>query len=302
LHAAAAAAASPAFPQLANPWGSPVLDFHFHYRRNHESMVAHMEGSGVARAVLLDAPDDDCYRSFHYSQAERIEPADRFFKFASADMTSTDVVGILRQAIRSGAIGFGELISRVPVDGPEMRKVYELAAELKVPLLLHFQEPTAAGGVTFNTGFGRLAGLLKEYHGTVFVGHAQSFWANISEEVPPGTLYPSGPVKQGGLTDRMLSEYPNLYADLSATSGLNALARDPDFSRDFLSRHQDKLLFGSDCNCRDGRGAGQDPRNPLASGKCIGRETLTTLKELSSPEVFRKITWRNGVKLLRVAA
>jgi hypothetical protein len=75
----------------------------------------------------------------------------------------------------------------------------------------------------------------------------------------------------------MFSEYPNLYGDLS-TSGLNALARDPDFSRDFLSRYQDKLLFGSDCNCRDGRGTGQESRHPLASGKCIGRETLTRLK------------------------
>ena len=284
--AVAGTAPSRAFPQIANPWGSPVLDFHFHYRRNHESMVAHMEGSGAARAVLLDAPDDDRYRAFHYSQAEKIEPADRFLKFASADMTSADAVGVLRQAIRFGAIGFAELISRVPVDGPEMRKAYALAAELKVPVVVHFQEPATAGGAAFNTGFERLPELLREYQGTMFVGHAQSFWANISEEVPPGVGYPSGPVKNGGLTDRMLSEYPNLYGDLSATSGLNALARDPDFSKDFLSRHQDKLLFGSDCNCSDGRGTGQDPRNPLASGKCIGRETLTKLKQLSSPGVF----------------
>ena len=148
LQATAAAATGPlALPQVADTWRSPVLDFRFHYRRDHESMVAHMEGSGAARAVMLDAPDDDFYRAFHDSQAEKTEPAERFFKFASADMTGTDPEWILRQAIRSGAVGFGELISRVTVDGPEMRKVYELAAELKVPVLIHFQEPARSGGV-----------------------------------------------------------------------------------------------------------------------------------------------------------
>jgi hypothetical protein len=38
----------------------------------------------------------------------------------------------------------------------------------------------------------------------------------------------------------------------------------------------------------------------LIAGKCIARETLTALKELTSPEVFRKITWQNAVKLLKI--
>lgn len=64
------------------------------------------------------------------------------------------------------------------------------------------------------------------------------------------------PVKKGGLTDRWLAKYPNLWGDLSANSGNNALARDKEFARAFLARHQNKLLFGSDCSCRDGHGAG----------------------------------------------
>ena len=59
---------------------------------------------------------------------------------------------------------------------------------------------------------------------------------------------------QVGYTDRLLSDYPNMYGDLSAGSGLNALTRDEDFARDFLIRHRDRLLFGSDCNDRDGGG------------------------------------------------
>jgi hypothetical protein len=59
-------------------------------------------------------------------------------------------------------------------------------------------------------------------------------------------------------------------------------------------------MFGSDCGCQDGRGAGQTNPNPLVAGKCIARETLTALKQLISPEVFRKITWENGVRLLKI--
>ena len=56
----------------------------------------------------------------------------------------------------------------------------------------------------------------------------------------------------------LLADYPNLYADMSAGSGFNALSRDEDFTAGFLHRHRKKLLFGSDCPCFDGRGANFD--------------------------------------------
>jgi len=143
--------------------------------------------------------------------------------------------------------------------------------------------------------------VLKAYPKTIFIGHANSFWANISAEVAP-VSYPSGRVKPGGLTDRMLADYPNLYGDLSANSGRNALGRDAEFAAEFLKRHQNKLMLGSDCPCLDGRGAGQRSKEAWIDGKCVARETLTALKKLASPEVFRKITWENGVKLLKISA
>jgi predicted TIM-barrel fold metal-dependent hydrolase len=93
---------------------------------------------------------------------------------------------------------------------------------------------------------------------------------------------------------------------MSANSGNNALSRDPEFSRRFVARHQDKLVFGSDCSCSDGHGAGvSQNNNPEASrlaGKCVARETLALSKGLASPEVFRKITWTNGARLFRVTS
>jgi len=104
------------------------------------------------------------------------------------------------------------------------------------------------------------------------------------------------------LTDRWLAEFPNLYAGMSANSGNNALSRDTAFTRDFIMRHQRKL-FGSDCSCADGNGSGvSQNRNPEAArlaGKCVAQETLRLLKQLASPEIFRKIVWENGVQLFR---
>jgi predicted TIM-barrel fold metal-dependent hydrolase len=182
-----------------------------------------------------------------------------------------------------------------------MQRVYDLAAEVKLPVLLHLQEFTDANSVgTFNTGFERLPALLQKYPRTTFIGHANSFWANISASVPDNVAYPTEAVKPGGLTDRMLADFPNLYGDLSATSGRNALARSPEFTTEFLRRHQDKLIFGSDCGCRDGMGEGQTNPFPLVAGKCVARETLTALKQLAAPEVFRKITSQNAIRLLQL--
>jgi predicted TIM-barrel fold metal-dependent hydrolase len=98
----------------------------------------------------------------------------------------------------------------------------------------------------------------------------------------------------------MLADFPNLFGDLSANSGRNALARDPGFTADFLKRHQNKLMFGSDCSCADGNGAGQHSKQPLIAGKCVARETLAALKQAASPAVFRKLVWVNAVKLLNL--
>src|SRR4029453_11567490 len=98
--------------------------------------------------------------------------------------------------------------------------------------------------------------ILKAYPKTTFIGHADAFWANVSADYHNEAAYPSGPIARGGITDRLLGGYWNLYGGPPANSGKNMLSRGPEFTRDFLRRHQDKLLFGSDCACTDGRGAG----------------------------------------------
>ena len=68
--------------------------------------------------------------------------------------------------------------------------------------------------------------MLKAFPKTTFIGHADAFWGNLSAGYHNEAAYPSGPIVRGGLPDRLLSDYSNLYRDLSANSGNNMLSRD----------------------------------------------------------------------------
>ena len=152
--------------------------------------------------------------------------------------------------------------------------------------------------------FKRFDAVLKKFPKTTFVGHCDAFWANVSADYANDKDYPRTPIVRGGITDKWLSDYPNLYGDLSANSGNNALTRDPSFTADFLKRHKDKLLFGSDCSCTDGHGAGiSQGGNPGAArlaGKCVARETLTVLKVNTTPKLFRTLVWENGHRVYKL--
>ena len=126
-------------------------------------------------------------------------------------------------------------------------------------MLLHFQYGR------YNTSYERFPRILEKFPKVNFIGHAQTFWANIDAKAEQKVLYPKGPVTPGGLTDRFLAEYPNFFADMSAGSGLNALLRDEEHARGFLTRHQDKLMYGSDCNDAVGR-RGEVQRSADARG------------------------------------
>ncbi len=294
IAAAAAASTASLLAQPSYEWGGPVLDIHLHLRRDGESNFAHIEGSGVTRAVLLTRVEN-----VGQSKALAEKHPGRFVWFVSADVRQPESAGLLTTAIQDGALGLGEIKYQVQCDSPEMRRMYALAAELRVPIQIHFGDvPQASGNAVFNGGFKRFDAMLKAFPNTTFIAHADTFWANVSADYNYDTAYPQGPIKPGGLSDKWLSDYANLYGDMSANSCNNALNRDPEFMAGFLARHQDKLIFGCDCSCSDGHGGGQTNPSPRLHGKCIARETLAAARRMSKPEVFAKIRWGNGTKLL----
>ncbi len=288
---------------FASQEDQPLLDVHQHSLytgRTHAQLLAHQSLHGVTMTVLLPIEgwtipggsssvtdwdlvvggNRDC------AQVEQ-ENRGKFVRFASSDAALSRAPDVIGGNLRRGAIGIGEMKYPVAVDSPEMHRVYKLAEDMRVPVLLHFEHDM------YNTGFERFESVLKAYPNVNFVGHAQTWWGNISADLNPLEMYPRSRVKKAGLTDRWLGDYSNLYGDLSAGSGLNAITRDPDFARDFLHRHSRRIVWGSDCNCRDGKGAG------TRDGKCIAAGSLATLRDLvRDPAAFRQITFENGAGLL----
>ena len=188
-------------------------------------------------------------------------------------------------AAKVGGVVIGEQKFGVECDSPEMQKIYELAQAYRVPVLMHWQFKM------YNYGFERFHKMLEKFPRVKFLGHAQTWWANIDRKHTDQTvLYPKGPVTPGGLTDRYLSDYPNIYGDLSAGSGLNALTRDDDFTCDFMTRHRDKLLFGSDCNDRGGGGP-----------TCQGAQTIATIRRLAANrQIERQLLYENAKRVYRL--
>jgi predicted TIM-barrel fold metal-dependent hydrolase len=81
-----------------------------------------------------------------------------------------------------------------------------------------------------------------------------------------------------------------MFADMSAGSGLLALTRDEQHTTAFFDRHQDKILYGSDCADHFGRGPG-----------CQGAQTIAMIRKLSSSKrVERKILWENSQRVFRL--
>jgi len=159
LSAIPAAGALPALGQDAPRWPSPVIDLHYHMSSPARS-IAHQTGAGITAAVLLARAEAAGQVAAVRAQNPVLFPA----WFGAADVSAPDAEARLRAAVNAGAKGFGELKYPVAADGPEMRRVYALAAELDVPVLLHFQEigqPAAPGG--YNMGIKRFDAVLKAF-------------------------------------------------------------------------------------------------------------------------------------------
>ena len=132
----------------------------------------------------------------------------------------------IEKYLKLGAVAIAEQKFGVECDSPEMQRIYQLAQAYHVPVLMHWQVGM------YNYGFERFYKMLEKYPRVNFLGHAQTWWANVDKNYKddPKNLYPKGPITPGGLTERYLSDYPNMYGDLSAGSGLNALTRDESFT------------------------------------------------------------------------
>jgi predicted TIM-barrel fold metal-dependent hydrolase len=139
-------------------------------------------------------------------------------------------------------VGFGELKNELEFDDPRNEAIYEMCDHYRLPIVFHM-DPTLCRD---EEGLPRLDAMAGKYPHAVFVGHGPGFWSAISGDDNRGGGYPDGPVAPGGALDKLLGEHANVYAEISAGSGHNALTRDPEFTEGFLERNHSRLIFGTD--------------------------------------------------------
>lgn len=284
----------------------PIIDIHQHIHymaRTDKNLIAHQEAMGVTTTILLPAGRPVNSESTHQGLANGLqamvgENAETYlfakqnhkhFKFgACAVPDASDAIYDLERYLNLGAKVIGELKFGVECDSPEMHKIYQLAQSYDVPVLMHWQKDR------YYYGIERFYKILEQYPRVNFIGHAQFWWANIDKMLPEKLpMYPKGPVTPGGITERYLSDYPNMYGDLSAGSGLNAFTRDKAYGKELMQRLQDKLLFGSDCE--DDHGTIDD------KGECCGAPMIALIKENSgSKEAERKMLYENAKRLFKL--
>lgn len=153
-------------------------------------------------------------------------------------------VELLDRYKNAGARGFGEHKWGGAIDDPRNIELMKACAEVGLPVLFHLDNIRN----TDLPGLPGLERLLKLVPDVTMIGHGPGWWASISKTASQKDLggYPKGDVAPGGALDRLMGDYPNLYADLSAGSGHNAIRRDLEFGHSFLIRNADKILFGTD--------------------------------------------------------
>lgn len=280
----------------------PIIDIHQHlnfHGRSDAHFLAHQRAMGITTTILLPAGRPAILASTHGGDSNGLaveasgneecyiyaqKHPEEFFFGANDVPDLPDALGEIEKYLKLGAKVIGELKFAVEIDSPEMQKIYQLAQEYDVPILMHWQYEK------YNHGFEQFHKMLEKFPKVNFIGHAQAWWANIDKDPKRDTSYPEGELSPGGLTDQLLSDYPNIFGDLASRSGLNALLRDEDYTREFFRRHQDKLLFGSDCADPYGWGPG-----------CRGAEAIETIRRLSpNKKIERKLLFENAKRLFRL--
>jgi predicted TIM-barrel fold metal-dependent hydrolase len=255
--------------------GYRVIDDHCHVNYHGHSVddaVANMDALGIERAWLLawDAPAaefgaldprylsptavglpfDDVVRAM-----ERFPG--RFVPGWAVDPRRPNAADRLRNAVATyGVRVFGELKVRLMYDNLDLIELYRLCGDLGLPVLFHLEielpntRGASVGGGSrpywYGGEFDVLERFLAKCPETTFIGHAPGFWREISGDAARAEMYPDGPVVPGGRLPSLLERFPNLHCDMAASSGLNALSRDPEHARAFIERFADRILFGRD--------------------------------------------------------
>ncbi len=219
----------------ASRWWT-IIDAHVHGSQNEENgldaAAAWMKKNGVARCISKPLTQTRAttpeQRKIMLANFEKYKgKIYRFCLIEPGEVESVDeAVKILEKEKAEGAIGMGEHYGRnLMFDDPKNLILYEACGKVGLPVHFHIDNNKNMD----EKGLPRLERVLKMYPDCKLIAHAQ-FWLQYPE----------------GTCDHLLQKYPNLYAEPSGLRMASVLNRDRKYTREFLIRNADKVLFGTD--------------------------------------------------------
>ena len=220
---------------------------------------------------------------------------DRFIPFCNIDprnllnnMTSP-FERVLEYYRDKGCKGLGEMTCNLRFLDERVQALFAACEKVGFSVTFHMAPFIGENyGLVDLPGMPGLEESLRRYPKLKIFGHSQAFWCEISEYAGQDLRFgfPKGPVKEGRIA-QLMRKYPNLYGDLSANSGYNAISRDRAYGVKFLTEFQDRLMFGMD----------------ICAPNAFISPLPGYLKELRdrgeiTKEVFEKIAFRNAQRIL----
>lgn len=266
-----------------------------------DELIKMYDDLGVEKGVLLPLASGEGMVSAIPTESVRYvyeKYPDRFFWFCNADpralinTPNSDLTKLIGEYKKMGAKGVGEITAQLYADDPKMENLFRACAENDMPALIHISPDFSGGyGIVDELGLPRITSMLKKYPNLKIIGHSMAFWSEISADNNETIRndYPKGKVTEGRLA-QMLRECPNLYCDISATSGSNAIMRDREYSAKFIEEFSDRIMLGID--------------------QCLTKHNFPyvfsdfmeeMVKDgLMSEENYRKIMRENAVRILKL--
>jgi predicted TIM-barrel fold metal-dependent hydrolase len=263
-----------------------------------ELFEQYYEKLNVERAVLLPGTSSEGALSVVPSSINKYladKYPDKLYWFCNVDPRQLDNspkanLGYLLEFYKSlGAKGVGEVTCNLYADDPLLDNLFSYCEELDLPVTIHIApEKGSFYGIVDELGLPRIEKMLKKHPKMKLFGHSQPFWSEIGRNTEESrNTYPTGKV-EGGRLPELLREYPNLYCDLSAGSGANALMRDREHAARFIEEFSDRILYGCDI-C-----------SPVNKFPFEFDAFLTDMREKGeiSEENYRKLVRENAIRIL----
>jgi predicted TIM-barrel fold metal-dependent hydrolase len=255
----------------------PAVDVHTHShmcqirtREDVSSWVRTMDEVGIETSVVFT----DAIGAEFDRQAELFKPfGKRFLLFCSMDARGIDapdygarVVRELERCVQHGARGLGEVTDkgwgmqgnaqsplprskRMHPDDPRLDALWEKCAELKIPVNVHIADHPSCwqplGPHQERTPDFQVFNLSEKDAPSYeeLLAHRDRMLQNH----PRTTFIAAHLGNQGNdlaSLAKVLDRYSNLYLDISARD--YEVGREPRFALKFLTRYQDRILFGTD--------------------------------------------------------